>query len=42
MAGITRETFCRVLRKFVDKGFVELHGRKLVIADYENFRDLHR
>ncbi|PYV16168.1 MAG: Crp/Fnr family transcriptional regulator [Acidobacteria bacterium] len=42
MAGITRETFCRVLRKFVDKGYLELHGRRLIITDYDNFRDLHR
>jgi CRP/FNR family cyclic AMP-dependent transcriptional regulator len=42
MAGITRETFCRVLRKFVQKGYIELNGRKLVINNYENFRDLHR
>ena len=42
MAGITRETFCRVLRKFVDKGHIQINGRKLIINDYENFRDLHR
>jgi CRP-like cAMP-binding protein len=42
MAGITRETFCRVLRKFVDKGHIQVHARKLIINDYENFRDLYR
>jgi CRP-like cAMP-binding protein len=42
MAGMTRETFCRVLQKFVAKGYIELNGRKLIINDYQNFRDLHR
>jgi CRP-like cAMP-binding protein len=37
MAGTSRETVSRTLKKFENKGYLEKKGRKLVIFDYHKF-----
>ena len=41
MAGTSRETISRMVHKFIKKGFLQLQGNKLIINDYENFKNLH-
>lgn len=41
MAGTSRETVSRMLHKFVKKGFIKLTGSKLIINDYDKFRNLN-
>ncbi len=40
MAGTSRETISRVIHLFIKKGHLELRGNKLIINDYEKFRNL--
>lgn len=35
MAGVSRETFSRILNKFVSAGYVKLKGRKIIIFNQE-------
>ncbi len=37
MAGTSRETVSRTLKKFEKKGYIEKKGRKLIIFDYHKF-----
>ena len=37
MAGTSRETVFRTLKKFEKKGYIEKKGRKLIIFDYHKF-----
>lgn len=39
MAGTSRETISRTLHSFAKKGLVEFDGNKLIINDYEKFRE---
>jgi CRP-like cAMP-binding protein len=41
MAGTSRETISRMIHKFIKKGYLQLQGNKLIINDYENFKNLH-
>ncbi len=41
MAGTSRETISRMIHKFIKKGYLQLQGNKLVINDYESFKNLH-
>ena len=41
MAGTSRETVSRMFHKFVKKGLIKLQGNKLIINDYEMFRNLN-
>jgi CRP-like cAMP-binding protein len=41
MAGTSRETTCRMLHKFMDKGHLQLQGSKLVINDYKTFKEMY-
>lgn len=38
MAGTSRETISRVIKSLNQLGYVEKHGSKLIILDYERFR----
>lgn len=40
MAGTSRETISRTLHSFAKKGLIELDGVKLIIPDYEKFKEL--
>lgn len=40
MAGTSRETISRTLHSFAKKGMIELDGVKLLITDYEKFKEL--
>jgi len=40
MAGTSRETISRTLHSFAKKGLIELDGVKLLITDYEKFKEL--
>jgi CRP-like cAMP-binding protein len=40
MAGTSRETISRTLHSFAKKGLVEMDGNKLIITDYEKFKEL--
>ncbi|MEW6193736.1 MAG: Crp/Fnr family transcriptional regulator [Bacteroidota bacterium] len=40
MAGTSRETISRTLHSFAKKGLIELDGMKLLITDYEKFKEL--
>lgn len=40
MAGTSRETISRTLHSFAKKGLIEMDGNKLVITDYEKFKEL--
>jgi len=40
MAGTSRETISRALHSFAKKGLVEMDGNKLIITDYEKFKEL--
>src|SRR5467141_1116693 len=40
MAGTSRETISRVVHMFIKKGHLELQGNKLIINDYEKFKNL--
>ncbi|MDF1611867.1 MAG: Crp/Fnr family transcriptional regulator [Stygiobacter sp.] len=39
MAGTSRETISRTLHSFAKKGLIEMDGNKLIIVDYEKFRE---
>ncbi|MCX7875813.1 MAG: Crp/Fnr family transcriptional regulator [Melioribacteraceae bacterium] len=39
MAGTSRETISRTLHSFAKKGLIEMDGNKLIINDYEKFRE---
>jgi CRP-like cAMP-binding protein len=41
MAGTSRETISRMLHRFIKKGYLLLQGNKLIINDYEGFKNLH-
>ena len=41
MAGTSRETISRMIHKFIQKGYVQLQGNRLIINDYESFKNLH-
>ena len=41
MAGTSRETISRMVHLFIKKGHVELQGNKLIINDYEKFKNLY-
>ena len=41
MAGTSRETISRMIHKFIQKGYLQLQGNKLIINDYESFKNLH-
>ncbi|MDA0986260.1 MAG: Crp/Fnr family transcriptional regulator [Bacteroidetes bacterium] len=41
MAGTARETISRTLHKFIKKGQLRLQGNKLIITDYEKFKQLY-
>ena len=41
MAGTSRETISRMIHKFIKKGYLQLQGNKLIINDYESFKNLH-
>jgi CRP-like cAMP-binding protein len=41
MAGTSRETISRMVHMFIKKGHVELQGNKLIINDYEKFKNLY-
>jgi len=38
MAGTSRESVSRMIHSFMDQGYVELDGNKLIINDYEKFK----
>ncbi|MSP64308.1 MAG: Crp/Fnr family transcriptional regulator [Ignavibacteria bacterium] len=38
MAGTSRETVSRTLHRFIKKGQLQLQGNKLIICDYEQFK----
>lgn len=40
MAGTSRETVSRMIHMFVEQGHFELQGNKLVINDYEKFKNM--
>ena len=40
MAGTSRETVSRVLKSLQEKGVIDREGRRLVLLDYANFRQL--
>ena len=40
MAGTSRETVSRMVHMFVEKGHIELQGNKLLINDYEKFKNM--
>lgn len=37
-AGVARETFARILSKYVSKGCLEIKGKKIVILDHETLK----
>ena len=39
MAGVSRETFSRILNKFVSAGYVKLEGKKIIIFNQEILED---
>ena len=39
MGGTSRETISRTLSKFVKRGLIEFDGQKMIIADYNNFKE---
>ena len=41
MAGTSRETISRMIHKFIKKGHLQLQGNRLIINDYESFKNLH-
>ncbi len=41
MAGTSRETISRMIHKFIKKGYLQMQGNKLIINDYESFKNLH-
>jgi len=41
MAGTSRETISRMIHKFIKKGYLQLQGNRLIINDYESFKNLH-
>jgi CRP/FNR family transcriptional regulator, cyclic AMP receptor protein len=41
MAGTSRETISRMIHKFIQKGYLQLQGNRLIINDYESFKNLH-
>ena len=41
MAGTSRETISRMIHKFIKKGHLQMQGNKLIINDYESFKNLH-
>jgi CRP-like cAMP-binding protein len=41
MAGTSRETISRMIHRFIKKGYLQLQGNKLIINDYEGFKNLH-
>jgi CRP-like cAMP-binding protein len=41
MAGTSRETISRMVHMFIKKGHIELQGNKLIINDYEKFKNLY-
>jgi CRP-like cAMP-binding protein len=41
MAGTSRETISRTIHKFIQKGYLQLQGNRLIINDYESFKNLH-
>ena len=41
MAGTSRETVSRILQMFVEQGYVTVRGRKLVINDFEKFKNMY-
>lgn len=41
MAGTSRETVSRILQMFSEQGYVTLRGRKIVINDYEKFKNMY-
>jgi CRP-like cAMP-binding protein len=40
MAGTSRETISRMIHKFIKKGHLQLQGNRLIINDYESFKNL--
>ena len=42
MAGTSRETVSRMLHTFIRSNEITLEGNKLIIHDYETFRNLHK
>ena len=41
MAGTSRETISRMIHKFIKEGYLQLQGNRLIINDYESFKNLH-
>jgi CRP-like cAMP-binding protein len=41
MAGTSRETISRMIHKFIQKGYLQLQGNRLIINDYESFKNLY-
>ncbi len=41
MAGTSRETISRMIHKFIQKGYLQMQGNRLIINDYESFKNLH-
>lgn len=41
MAGTSRETISRMLHKFIKSGQLTLQGNKLIINDYEHFKNFY-
>ena len=41
MAGTSRETISRMIHKFIKKGYLQMQGNRLIINDYESFKNLH-
>jgi CRP-like cAMP-binding protein len=42
MAGTSRETISRTLHSFAKRGYIELEGTRLIIPNYEAFRDIFK
>lgn len=42
MAGTSRETISRTLHSFAKRGYIELEGTRLIIPNYEAFREIFR
>ncbi|MCC6551351.1 MAG: Crp/Fnr family transcriptional regulator [Ignavibacteriaceae bacterium] len=40
MAGTSRETISRSLHSFAKRGLIKLEGSKLIISDYEKFKEM--
>ncbi len=41
MAGTSRETISRMIHRFIKKGYLQMQGNRLIINDYESFKNLH-